>query len=266
VNRPVLRAALVRSATTTRSARTARTSISVTVTGLGEEAFATGAFDVAGSGVADLANGDAELVLSVPLIDRVGGGGAIEERIVDGVAYARLPTAMLRSAGLPPAVRWLRIDRAGRGVARPSTLSNSEVDPAGVLAYLGAVSDDVRPVGVEAVRDTRTTHYAATIAPAGAGARAGAWSAAGAQLAAIGVRPGAGRVAVDVWIDRAGRARRIVVSMPLSAPRLPAARTAAPAMRIQADFYAFGAPVRVNAPPAAQVRPFGALRFTPPAG
>jgi hypothetical protein len=32
-------------------------------------------------------------------------------------------------------------------------------------------------------------------------------------------------------------------------------------MTIQADFYAFGGPVDVPAPPAAQVRPFAALRL-----
>jgi hypothetical protein len=266
VHRPALRAALLRSATTTRSARTARTSISVTVTGLGEETFATGAFDVAGTGVADLANGDADLVLSVPLIDRVGGGGAIEERIVHGVAYARLPAAMLRVAGLPPPVRWLRIDGPGASAARLSTLSKSQVDPAGVLAFLGEISDDVRPIGIEFVRDTPATHYAATVAPAPVGAASGRRSSLRARLAAIGARRGAGRVGVDVWIDRVGLVRRIVVSIPLSAGTLPAGSGAAPVMQMQTDFYAFGAPVRVTAPPAAQVRPFAALRLPSHAG
>jgi hypothetical protein len=261
VHRPVLRAALLRSATTTRSARTARTSISVTVTGLGEETFASGAFDVAGTGVVDLANGDAHLVLSVPSFDRVGGGGPIEERIVDGVAYARLPAAIMRVAGLSRSVRWMRIDGPGSRTARPSTLSKSRVDPAGVLGYLGAVSDDVRRVGIEAVRDTPTTHYAATIAPAPVGPAAGRPSSIAARLAAIGARPGAGRVGVDAWVDGAGLARRIVVSIPLAVGGLRAAPQAAPAMRIQADFYSFGAPLRVSAPPPGQVRPFAALRL-----
>jgi hypothetical protein len=65
-----------------------------------------------------------------------------------------------------------------------------------------------------------------------------------------------------VWIDGAGLARRIVVSVPLSAPGSRATDDGiAPAMRIQADFYAFGEPAPVTAPPPALVRPLTALRL-----
>jgi hypothetical protein len=264
VHRPALRAELVKSAATTRSARTAHTSVSVTVTGLGKDASASGAFDSAGSGVVDLANGDADLVLSVPLFDQlggVGGGGTIEERIVDGVAYARLPVALMRLGGLAPAVKWLRIDPA-RGVKAPaSTLAQSQVDPTGELLFLAAVSDDVRPVGVEAVRGARTTHYSATVGAASAGALGTARSAVGARLGAVGAAFRAAPMTVDAWIDGAGIARRVVVSLPFSVPGTPVAAGVTPAMSIQADFYGFGSPVRVVAPPAAQVRPFTALRL-----
>jgi hypothetical protein len=255
VHRPALRAVLVRSASTTRSARTARTSMSVTVTGLGNDAFGSGGLDVAGTGVVDLASGDADLLLSVPLFDRLGTGGAIEERVVDGIAYARLPATVLRFGGLPPAVRWLRIDGLRARTAPSAALSQSRIDPAGELAFLRAVSDDVRPVGVEAVRDTPSTHYAATIAGA-----ADSQSALGRRLGAAGARLGPSRIGVDVWIDRSGFARRIVVSVPLRGAG-GSTTGAGPAMQIQADFYAFGAPVRLAAPPAAQVRPFAALRL-----
>jgi hypothetical protein len=256
VHRPELQAALVRSSSTTRSAGTARTSISVTVTDLGEDVFANGGFDVAGTGVVDLATGAADLVLSVPLFDRLGTGGAIEERIVDGIAYARLPASVMRAGGLPVSVRWLRIDSGRARTAPAATLSQSRIDPAGDLAFLGAVSDDIRRVGVEAVRDTPTTHYTATIASGD-----GAGSELGRRLGAVGALVGPSRVGVDVWIDDAGFARRIVVSVPL--PPVGAGSTArgAPAMRLQCDFYAFGAPIHVVAPPAAQVRPFAALRL-----
>jgi hypothetical protein len=263
VHRPALRAALVRSASTTRSARTARTSISVTVTGLGEDTFANGAFDVAGTGVVDLASGNADLLLSIPLFDHLGGGGAIEERITGGIAYARLPAAVMRVGGLPPAVRWLRIDAAP--VRKPpSTLSQSQVDPAGELAFLDSVSDDVQRLGVEAVRGTNTTHYTATIPAApgtGAVTGAGKGTALGERLGALGTRFGTGTLVVDVWIDAAGRVRRIVVSVPLAGIGAAKAGPATAALRMQADFFAFGVPVAVTAPPAAQVRPYAALRL-----
>lgn len=260
VHRPALRAALVRSASTTRAAHTARTSVSVTVTGLGEDVFATGAFDVAGTGAVDLGTGDADLVLSIPLFDQLGGGGAIEERIVKGVAYARLPGSVLRAGGLPPAVRWLRVDGAPSRGASASTLSQSQVDPAGELAFLSAASDDVRPIAVEEVRGIRTTHYSATVVQE-TGARAGSKSELAGRLGDVGARLGPGPVGIDVWIDGAGLARRIVVSLPLADAGLPVTAGVVPAMRIQADFYAFGVPVRVVAPPRPQVRAFSALRL-----
>src|SRR3954464_7923260 len=51
VNDAALQAKGVRAVTRTRAARRARTSISVTFTGLGAGTLANGAFDVAGSGV-----------------------------------------------------------------------------------------------------------------------------------------------------------------------------------------------------------------------
>ena len=74
---------------------------------------------------------------------------------------------------------------------------------------------------------------------------------------------------VDVWIDRSGCARRVVVTIPLAAQAGagPLDRLGPDAMmRIQGDFYGFGAPVRVDAPPGSQVRPYSSLRIAPPAG
>ena len=177
---------------------------------------------------------------------------------------ARLPAAVIRVGGLPPAVRWLRIDAAP--VRKPpSTLSQSQVDPAGELAFLGSVSDDVQRIGAEAVRGTNTTHYTAidpgrvghrVPRPARArGRRSGNGSARSAR------RLGTGTLVVDVWIDAAGRVRRIVVSVPLAG--IGAAKTgpATAALRMQADFFAFGVPVVVTAPPTAQVPPYAALRL-----
>ena len=141
-------------------------------------------------------------------------------------------------------------------------MSQSQVDPAGQLAFVAAASDDVRIVGREPVRGEPTTHYAATIdlQDAGGGTRTAALRANLAPLEpAIGDR----RLTLDVWIDRAGRIRRDVVSIPLSSqasadgPDVPAPDAM---MRIQGDFYAFGTAVRVAAPPPAQTRPYSALR------
>jgi hypothetical protein len=254
---PVLQAAVLRSVSATSAARTARTSISVTPTGLGEDSLATGAYDIAGSGVVDFKSGNADLALSIPLLDRLGGPGTIEERTVRGVVYTKMPAAILRAAGLAASVRWLSIDPKDAGGSDPSALSQSQVDPAGQLAFVAAVSDDVRIVGKESVRGEPSTHYAATIdlQDAGSGRRSAALRAKLARLgSAIGDRP----LALDVWLDRAGRVRRVVVSIPLS-PQAGAGGLDA-MIRTQGDYYAFGTAVRVAAPPPSQTRPYTALR------
>jgi hypothetical protein len=257
-----LPATLRRSAAQTAAAGTARTAISVTVTGLSGATFASGALDVAGTGVVDLATGNAKLALSVPRFDRVSGGRAIEQRIVRGVAYLAMPTEILRIGGLPASVRWLRLDpESVGGGADPGALSQAQVDPAGQLAFVAAISNDVRRIGAEPVRGEPATHYAATVVlPARPTVRA---ADAEQTLASIEAVIGTGRVAVDVWLDGSGRARRVVVSVPLAnaTGTLPAGAVGAHAMmRVQADLYAFGTPVQVAAPPPAQVRPYSTLR------
>ena len=261
VHDPRLQAALLRSVTRTAEVHTARTSISVTVTGLGDAALATGAFNIAGTGVVDFANGNTDLSLSIPLFDRLGGGGVVEQRVVGGVMYTKLPADVLRFAGMPASVSWVSLDPQKVGTDL-SALSQAQADPAGQLAFLAAISTDVRRVGAASVRGVVTTHYAATIDLGADDRTARNVAAVGAKLAQFGTVIGTRRLAVDVWIDGSRRARRVVVSVPLSAasgaPAIKGLGSDA-TMRIQSDYFAFGAPVRVAAPPHAQVRPYDAL-------
>ncbi len=263
---PVLRSIVRGAVARTATGRTARSSISVTVTGIGDRTFGTGTFDVAGTGVVDLRSGDAKLVLSVPRFDRITGGHTVAQRIVHGVSYIESPPEIMLAGGLSASVRWLRLDPRAPLGADASALAQAQVDPAGQLAFLGAISDDVRAVGVEAVRGVPTKHYVATIdVPAQLSRSA---TGIGARLASIEDVIGSARVAVDVWIDGAGRARRVVVSIPLSNATVgiggPAGKSAV--MRVQTDLYAFGTPVAVTVPPAAQVRPYAALHLPAVAG
>jgi hypothetical protein len=262
-----LQATLLRSVALTSAARSARTSISVTVTGNGNDALATGAYDMAGTGVVDFATGDADLVLSIPQFDRLTGGAAIEERIVGGVVYTKLPPDFLRAAGAPPTVHWVSLDsRAANSDSPPG--SGAHADPSGQLVFLAAASDDVRRVGTESVRGVRSTHFRATIDPPGAARGGPRTAAARAKLAQLGSTLGAQRLAVDVWLDGSGRARRVVVSVPLapSGSGVLDGLGADATMRIQADFYAFGERAQVTAPPRQEVRPYNTLRAPAPNG
>jgi len=263
VSHAALQAKVVRAVTRTRAARRARTSISVTFTGLGADTLANGAFDVAGSGVADLVGGDADLTLSVPLFDRLGGGGTVEQRIVSGILYTKLPAALLRKAKLPPPVQWLSLDPRASGADR-SALAQSQVDPAGELAFLGAASADVRAAGTESVRGVPTAHDVLSIDPARLTANDPNQAAARARVHQLGSVLAGRPLFVDVWLDAAGRARRVVVSFPLAARGDPATTGPEAMMRVQSDFYAFGVPVKVVAPAANEVLPYRALDLRSP--
>ena len=260
---PALQATLARAVQRTSAHRSARTSISVTLTGLGNDAVSSGAFDVAGTGVVDFGNGDADLGVSIPQFDRLARG-AIEQRIVGGVVYTRLPPAVLAAGGLPASVRWLSLDPKRVGGADPSALSQAQVNPAGQLALLGLASAHVRKVGSDSVRAVATTRYTAMIDLGAAKAGSGPTASARARLAALGAAVGNRPITADVWLDRSGCARRVVVTIPLaSAPGVVGLGALGPEamMRIQGDFYGFGAPVHVVAPTRAQVRSYAALRI-----
>jgi hypothetical protein len=263
---PALQATLARSVSRTSAERSARTAVSVTLTGLGNDAVSSGAFDIAGTGVVDFANGNADLDVNIPQFDRAGGGGAIEQRIVGGVVYTRLPPVVLKAGGLPASVRWLSLDPARSG-GDPSALSQAQVNPAGQLALLALASARVRKVGSDVVRGVPATHYTTTIelAPTLAGAAPDAARARAVLGSVVGGRP----ITADVWLDRLGCARRVVLTIPLATGagggELGALGPDA-MMRIQGDFFAFGTPVRVVAPPRGQVRSFSALRIAAPAG
>ncbi len=104
------------------------------------------------------------------------------------------------------------------------------------------------------MRGAPSTHYEATIDLAQNAPGAHPIAKLRTKLATLGSAIDSRRLALDVWLDRAGRARRVVVSIPL-------ARTGSAMLRVQGDFYAFGTPVRVAVPPQSQVRPYSSLRM-----
>ncbi len=234
-----LQAALLRSVRATRTARTARISLSIGISGI----VAGGAnFSEAGTGVVDFMTENADLVLttSVPGAPTTN----TEERIVDSVMYVR--------AGTAP---WKRVDvRAQLGTSLSGLSSQS--DPSQTLAYLAAVSDDVRKDGIANVRGVAATHYLATLDMAKALSRPMLAASVRAKLAVLAPKLGDQRIPIEAWIDAGGHLRRVVINCPLL-PLLPASQSAgiSPDARIhiQEDLYAFGTAVSVVAPAASAI-------------
>jgi len=237
-----LQGALLRSVRMTRSARTARLSLSIGISGL----VAGGAnFSEAGTGVVDFMteNTDLTLTTSVP-----GAPTTVTElRLANSVMYVR--------TGADGSAPWRRVDLRQQLGTSLSGLS-SQSDPSQALAYLAAVSDDVRKDGIANVRGVAATHYLATLDMAKALRQPTLPASVRAKLAALAPKLGSQRIPIEAWIDAGGRLRRVVISYPLL-PLLPASQAAGVSpgatIHLQEDLYDFGTPVNVLAPPASAV-------------
>jgi hypothetical protein len=163
--------------------------------------------------------------------------------------YVRFPG---RAGGppLPHGKSWIAVDTGARAGLGSSLLGpfGGGTDPADLLASLTAISSSETRLGTSAIRGVAVTGFRVNIDPAKAAARVPGWERAGFLEFTRTLGPGA--IPVDVWVDGQNLVRRVSLSL-----HLPGG-TGAPAGAhiVQAtDFYDFGVPVRVSAPPAAQI-------------
>ena len=125
-------------------------------------------------------------------------------------------------------------------------------DPTRQLEYLRGVSDSVEKVGEEEVRGVRTTRYRAVVdlekEAAGQGARVR--EAQDEMVEKIGTS----KLPVEVWIDGENRVRRYELETNVLVPENSAFPNASGEddpvrKRMVAEYYDFGPPVEVQAPP-----------------
>jgi LppX_LprAFG lipoprotein len=137
---------------------------------------------------------------------------------------------------LPGQEGWTRTQAQG------ATPGGQQYDPAQQLDILQKVSSDVRLVGVEELRGEQVRHLTFTIDPASLAAASGM---AGDGAAAL---QRGGPIAGDVYIDDAGRVRKLQTRMTMD---IAGASTA---MNVVSEYIEFGVPVTVQAPDPATVR------------
>jgi len=229
----------------TSEAKTAR----VSMTGLGGASGTSSGIDLNGSGAVDFQSQDTELALNAGV---AGESVTLNERIVDGIVYTELPIAMPGSSK-----RWLKIDPQGVLGSDLQSLSQSQSDPTRFLSYLAGVSNDVTAVGHEEVRGVDTTHYRATVDMSKALGTSKLPPALQDRLRSLAPQLGAAKLPVEVWVDNDGRARKEVVTVrvaDLIGGKDAGSKLGGDAsLRMELEFYDFGAPVTVVAPPADQV-------------
>ena len=207
---PPAGAAVVRAAAaTTQAAGTAR--FSVAIDGMGQT--------VTAEGVGDLANGDGQVTVHAP--SPIGDVAVIH---VGDDLYVSAPAVL---GDLVGGADWVHVDRATlqslAEMAGEEGLDGLDLtaalDPVKAVDALRSVSGDVTEVGPDTVGGDAVTHYSTHLDPA----KVADQMATGAdrdQLAAALDTVGA--VPVDLWIDDAGRLRKVSVSLDLGALPLPA--------------------------------------------
>ena len=145
---------------------------------------------------------------------------------------------------------WIAVDTGDSGGLAGSLLGpfGGGTDPADLLASLTAVSRSVTKLGTTAIRGVPVTGYRVTADPAKAAARVPRWERAG--LLGFARNLGRGTIPVQVWVDGQNLVRRVQLS--LHPPGSMGALARAHIVQVT-DFYDFGVPVRVSAPPKTEV-------------
>jgi hypothetical protein len=227
-------------AVTRTTAQTARIAVTTTMQMQGM------AVSFTESGVFDFARSRGTLSMSSPV--------GFTEVFVPPKMYIKMPAS--GGAPLPKGKSWVAADTGmsgdlaatGLGSALPGPLGAGNGDPADLLASLAAISGSVTKQGTATIRGVPVTGYRVNINLAKAAARVPGWERASFKEFAQSL--GAGTIPVDVWVDSQNLVRRLqeVLHMPgeLGTP-------AGTVVTQTTDYYDFGVPVRVSAPPAAEV-------------
>ena len=196
------------------------------------------------SGLVDFSTGDGQMDFRV----RTAAASMTDFvlRTVNGVVYVRLPATVARRLGTPPGVRWLWIATSSIGTAPSAIPGAGEGDPNQLLASLERVSNNVTTVGTDQVRGVTSTHYHALVdfEKAIDKAKVPAGLRKSLNDAFAKASPNARSVPVDVWVDGNGLVRRVTVRIGANA--------------VTVDYFDFGVPVNLEAPPDNSVAPLDA--------
>ncbi len=157
-----------------------------------------------GTGTVDFRGGSATLALRISRI------GAVSAVTVGRLVYAALPP---RAVGdIARGRRWVSVDldRVDVGLFGDTVVqlgAGATGNPADLPALLGGLRDDAALVGPETVDGTPTTHYRGTV---DLGAVATATPALAPLVERFRTELSTSVLPVEVWVDGAGRLRRVV--------------------------------------------------------
>ena len=176
------------------------------------------------------------------------GSGKVRTLVTGGVLYLSLDTLEGGDPSSNPDLagkKWLKLDPqafGGQGQVGQS-------DPSGGLDAVRGAKGDVKRVGSEKVRGTRTTRYQVAIDAEQAVNRAPEEQRAEARnsIGALGSRT----IPADVWVDGKGRLRKVRLRVAASSSNTKGS--------VAFEYFDLGARVNVEAPPATEVVDFQEL-------
>lgn len=185
---------------------------------------------------------------------------SIQVLFLDGIVYEKLPAAAVSKLGGKP---WVKFDvntlaQKKLGANLQQLTQNAPNDPSNVLAYLKGASNTVTKAGTATVAGVKTTHYKVSLDLD----KSATTAAAKAAVAKLTQQLGSHTLPAEVWIDGQGRLRKLTLT---EHPQTPAGAPSTPvSVHITETISAFGVPVHLSAPPAAQTARPPAARRAPP--
>lgn len=212
---------IARSAASTSEQDTARIAMTMEISG--EKVEIDGAMAMDGSAF--------EMSFAVP------GGGDIEERVVDGVMYMRMPGSATEFG-----TEWVSIDMSGLlPEQQEQARSSNGADPTSSLQSLAGADGEVQTLGEDELRGGTATHYRVRIDADTAlqRLRDGGVEPSARQIEAAAAMDGE---PMDVWIGEGDRMLKMAFTM-----HLPQGSA-----RVLMELYDFGTPIDIQAPPASE--------------
>ncbi len=241
---------LVRAAyTQTIDAKTAKVTLNETVV---QSNALPPQITISGQGSVDFSTGNGALTFSS------SATGSFSDRFIKPDLYLRLPA--IDKAQLPAGKTWISVNLNSVAEAKLGTslaqLTSSSQESTQLLSYLQAVSTSgVTTVGPATIKGVATTEYKATVDLTKVADQKS--PAAQAALKSVEAQLHATTMPVQVWLDAHGRVRQASDQLQVSTNTASTSGTTAPAasgsVSTTVDYFDFGTPVTVQAPPTSQV-------------
>jgi hypothetical protein len=182
--------------------------------------------------------------------------GGVEVRYLPPRLYVKLPEAP--GAPFPQGKVWAEISlprRAEDGSLPFLPLGDVNANPMDLLSALTVIASKVTDLGPATIRGVAVTHYRVSVDLAKAEAHQR--PQARAEFHSFARSVGSATLPVNVWVDGQARVSRIAISLPMPhGLGMPAGFRVSETV----DYYDFGVPVQVSAPPASEVMRAGEFR------